>query len=62
MSHEIRTPMYGVIGATELLARSALNAEQSSLLRTINTSGRALLSLIDNILDLAKKSKQASLN
>ncbi|MBB3238970.1 signal transduction histidine kinase/ActR/RegA family two-component response regulator [Pseudomonas sp. Tn43] len=54
MSHEIRTPMYGVIGATELLARSALNREQSSLLKTINTSGRALLSLIDNILDLAK--------
>ncbi|EJM00541.1 signal transduction histidine kinase [Pseudomonas sp. GM102] len=54
MSHEIRTPMYGVIGATELLARSALNREQSSLLQTINTSGRTLLSLIDNILDLAK--------
>ncbi|WPN60063.1 ATP-binding protein [Pseudomonas sp. P9_31] len=54
MSHEIRTPMYGVIGATELLARSTLNSEQSRLLKTIHTSGRTLLSLIDNILDLAK--------
>jgi len=54
MSHEIRTPMYGVIGATELLARSALNREQNHLLKTIDSSGRTLLSLIDNVLDLAK--------
>jgi K+-sensing histidine kinase KdpD len=54
MSHEIRTPMYGVIGATELLARSSLTAEQNRLLKTIQTSGRSLLSLIDNVLDLAK--------
>ncbi|WP_260961243.1 ATP-binding protein [Pseudomonas citri] len=54
MSHEIRTPMHSVIGATELLARSSLTLEQSRLLTTIHTSGRTLLSLIDNILDLAK--------
>lgn len=54
MSHEIRTPMYGVIGATELLAASSLSVEQSGLVNTIHTSGRVLLSLIDNILDLAK--------
>lgn len=46
--------MYGVIGATELLAGSTLNPEQSALVNTIHTSGRTLLSLIDNILDLAK--------
>ncbi|MCP1444752.1 signal transduction histidine kinase/CheY-like chemotaxis protein [Pseudomonas sp. GGS8] len=54
MSHEIRTPMYGVIGATELLAGSGLPPEQNNLVKTIHTSGRNLLSLIDNILDLAK--------
>ncbi|WP_248804254.1 ATP-binding protein [Pseudomonas sp. MWU13-2100] len=54
MSHEIRTPMYGVIGATDLLAATSLSPKQSDLLTTIHTSGKTLLSLIDDILDLAK--------
>ncbi|NWD51058.1 ATP-binding protein [Pseudomonas gingeri] len=54
MSHEIRTPMYGVIGATDLLAGTSLSPEQRELLSTIQISGKALLSLINDILDLAK--------
>ena len=54
MSHEIRTPMYGVIGATDLLAATSLSPEQRDLLTTIHASGKTLLSLIDDILDLAK--------
>src|SRR5450830_121815 len=54
MSHEIRTPMYGVIGAADLLTATSLSPEQSDLLSTIHTSGKTLLSLIDDILDLAK--------
>ncbi|MFZ4967149.1 ATP-binding protein [Pseudomonas sp. Mn2068] len=54
MSHEIRTPMYGVIGATDLLSATALSPAQNDLLTTIHTSGKTLLALIDDILDLAK--------
>lgn len=54
MSHEIRTPMYGVIGAADLLAGTSLSTEQSDLLKTIDTSGKALLSLINDVLDLTK--------
>jgi two-component system, sensor histidine kinase len=54
MSHEIRTPMNGVIGMAELLSRTRLDAEQQGYLAAIVESGGALLSVINDILDLSK--------
>ena len=54
MSHEIRTPMNGVIGVSELLAETPLSQQQEEYVATILESGRALLTLINDILDLSK--------
>lgn len=54
MSHEIRTPLNGVLATAELLSDTELNTKQKKYISIIRNSGELLLSLLNDILDLAK--------
>lgn len=53
-SHEIRTPLNGILGMVTLLSQSKITAEQKEQVRAIELSGKKLLDLVNDLLDLTK--------
>ena len=54
MTHELRTPLNGLIGPVDLLRRTQLDDSQQETLAIIESSARALRSLVDTVLDFSK--------
>lgn len=54
MSHEVRTPLNGIMGMTDLLLETPLNAEQREYAELVRSNGLRMLGLINDILDLSK--------
>jgi signal transduction histidine kinase/ActR/RegA family two-component response regulator len=54
MSHEIRTPMNAVMGLAELLLKTSLDERQRDYVQRLRSSGRHLMRIIDDVLDLSK--------
>jgi two-component system sensor histidine kinase RpfC len=51
-SHELRTPLHAVIGLSDLLQHTKLTAEQAEMVEVVRMSGRTLLTLVEDVLDL----------
>src|SRR5690606_21243741 len=54
VSHEIRTPINAILGMTQLCLKTDLDAQQRSYLRSIESSSRILLGIVNDLLDFAK--------
>lgn len=54
VSHEMRTPLNGIIGMTDLLVGTQIDPEQQTYIEAVRASGKALLGLIDGILDFSR--------
>ncbi|MCJ2014614.1 PAS domain-containing hybrid sensor histidine kinase/response regulator [Methylobacterium sp. J-076] len=54
VSHEMRTPLNGILGMTDLLIGTGLDPEQQTYVEAVRASGKALLGLIDGILDFSR--------
>lgn len=54
MSHELRTPMNGVLGMAHALERTPLDARQQQYVETLLRSGGGLMTILNDVLDLAK--------
>ncbi len=54
LSHELRTPLNGVLGMADLLGHTRLAADQRAYLQALQESGRHLLGLVNDVLDLAR--------
>lgn len=58
MSHEFRTPLNGIIGMAELLTETDLGGELIEYVHTVQENGRNLLTIVNNLLDLARLESQ----
>ncbi|MFT7246571.1 MAG: signal transduction histidine kinase/CheY-like chemotaxis protein [Candidatus Azotimanducaceae bacterium] len=54
LSHEVRTPLTGILGTVSLLEQSPLNARQRNLVDNLRNSGNALVTLLDDVLQLSR--------